>query len=81
MAIGTILSFYNLNLTKQVLTALSDVGLHWIEKMFHEDIELYKNLKTWLQERDQQVLIADGEGYASSLIIQSQFQLFIYLHI
>ncbi|TLS52447.1 mandelate racemase [Paenibacillus antri] len=60
---------YNLNLTKQVLTALSGVGLYWIEEMFHEDNELYKDLKLWLKERDQKVLIADGEGYASPRLV------------
>lgn len=65
---------YNLNLTKQVLTALSDVGLYWIEEMFHEDFELYKDLKSWLRERDQRVLIADGEGDASSRLLDWAMQ-------
>ncbi len=61
---------YNLNLTKQVLTELADAKLYWIEEMFHEDNELYKDLKSWLQERDQQVLIADGEGYAAPRLVE-----------
>jgi L-alanine-DL-glutamate epimerase and related enzymes of enolase superfamily len=65
---------YNLNLTKEVLTALSDVGLYWIEEMFHEDDQLYRNLKSWLKERNQHVLIADGEGYASPRLIDWAIQ-------
>ncbi|HZG74433.1 MAG TPA: enolase C-terminal domain-like protein [Paenibacillus sp.] len=61
---------YNLNLTKHVLTELADVKLYWIEEMFHEDNELYKDLKAWLRERDQQVLIADGEGYAAPRLVE-----------
>jgi len=60
---------YTLNLAKEVLAALSDVGLYWIEEAFHEDDELYKDLKSWLKERNQNVLIADGEGYASPRLI------------
>lgn len=61
---------YNLNLTKEVLTALSDVGLYWIEEAFHEDDQLYRDLKSWLKERNQNVLIADGEGYASPRLVE-----------
>lgn len=65
---------YNLNLTKEVLTALSDVGLYWIEEAFHEDDQLYKDLKSWLKERNQNVLIADGEGYASPRLVDWAIQ-------
>lgn len=65
---------YNLNLTKEVLTALSDVGLYWIEEAFHEDEALYGDLKSWLKERNQNVLIADGEGYASPRLIEWAIQ-------
>ncbi|WP_258171116.1 enolase C-terminal domain-like protein [Paenibacillus sp. R14(2021)] len=60
---------YNLNLTKEVLTAVSDVNLHWIEEMFHEDDALYADLKEWLRAQDQRVLIADGEGLASPHLV------------
>ncbi|MGO4548303.1 enolase C-terminal domain-like protein [Paenibacillus sp. 2TAB23] len=65
---------YNLNLTKEVLTALSDIDLYWIEEAFHEDDELYKDLKSWLKQRNQNVLIADGEGYASPRLVDWAIQ-------
>ncbi|WP_308637119.1 enolase C-terminal domain-like protein [Paenibacillus silvisoli] len=61
---------YNLNLTKEVLAASSDVNLYWIEEAFHEDDALYADLKAWLRERGQNVLIADGEGLASPHLVQ-----------
>ncbi|TYP76736.1 enolase C-terminal domain-like protein [Paenibacillus methanolicus] len=60
---------YNLNLAKEVLGALSDVNLYWLEEAFHEDDALYADLKSWLAERNQQVLIADGEGLASPFLV------------
>ncbi|MFC5647788.1 enolase C-terminal domain-like protein [Paenibacillus solisilvae] len=60
---------YNLNLTKDVLAALSDVNLYWIEEMFHEDEALYSDLRAWLNERSSKVLIADGEGLASPYLV------------
>lgn len=60
---------YNLNLTKEVLAAVKDVNLHWIEEAFHEDDALYADLKAWLRERGQNVLIADGEGLASPHLV------------
>ncbi|WP_245773097.1 enolase C-terminal domain-like protein [Paenibacillus catalpae] len=60
---------YNLNLTKEVLAAASDVNLYWIEEAFHEDDALYADLKAWLRERGQNVLIADGEGLASPHLV------------
>ncbi|WP_028610129.1 enolase C-terminal domain-like protein [Paenibacillus harenae] len=60
---------YNLNLTKEVLAAVADVNLYWIEEAFHEDDVLYADLKAWLQSRNQEVLIADGEGLASPHLV------------
>jgi L-rhamnonate dehydratase len=60
---------YNLNLTKEVLMALSHTNLYWIEEAFHEDAELYADLKTWMKERNMNVLIADGEGEASPSLV------------
>lgn len=60
---------YNLNLTKEVLTALADVNLYWLEEAFHEDEALYEDLKEWLLLRGQNVLIADGEGLASPHLV------------
>ena len=56
---------YTLNLAKHVLTETADCGIFWLEEAFHEDAVLYRDLKTWLAERDLPVLIADGEGDAS----------------
>jgi L-alanine-DL-glutamate epimerase-like enolase superfamily enzyme len=61
---------YNLNLTKEVLAALTDVNLYWLEEAFHEDEALYEDLKEWLQQRGQNVLIADGEGLASPHLVE-----------
>ena len=61
---------YNLNLTKEVLAALSDVNLYWLEEAFHEDEALYEDLKEWLRQRGQHVLIADGEGLASPHLVE-----------
>ena len=61
---------YNLNLTKEVLSALVDVNLYWLEEAFHEDDALYEDLKEWLRQRGQSVLIADGEGLASPHLIE-----------
>ncbi|MBP3963134.1 enolase C-terminal domain-like protein [Paenibacillus lignilyticus] len=60
---------YNLNLTKEVLAALTDVNLYWLEEAFHEDDALYADLKDWLLKRGQHVLIADGEGLASPHLV------------
>ncbi|WP_328804035.1 enolase C-terminal domain-like protein [Paenibacillus glycinis] len=61
---------YNLNLTKEVLAALTDVNLYWLEEAFHEDEALYEDLKAWLRERGQHVLIADGEGLAAPHLVE-----------
>lgn len=61
---------YNLNLTKEVLAASADVNLYWLEEAFHEDDALYADLKSWLADRGQRVLIADGEGLASPHLLE-----------
>ena len=43
------------------LTETSDCDVFWIEEMFEEDVELYRNLKAWIQEKGLKTLIADGE--------------------
>ncbi|MDQ3812957.1 MAG: mandelate racemase [Armatimonadota bacterium] len=60
---------YNLNLTKHVLAATADCQVFWMEEAFHEDPVLYRDLKTWLAERGLPILIADGEGQASSALL------------
>lgn len=56
---------YNLNLAKRVLDETADGGIFWLEEAFHEDAELYRDLREWLEQRKLPVLIADGEGSAS----------------
>ncbi|WP_135556652.1 enolase C-terminal domain-like protein [Paenibacillus cymbidii] len=65
---------YNLNLTKRVLEETADVGLYWIEEVFHEDRVLYADLKQWMDKRDIRVLIADGEGQASPSLLDWAFE-------
>ena len=60
---------YNLNLARQVLGETADCHLFWIEEAFHEDAVLYRHLKDWLQKEGLDVLIADGEGQASPLLL------------
>lgn len=60
---------YNLNLAKQVLLATADCKLFWIEEAFHEDPVLYRDLKEWQAANGLSVLIADGEGEASTRLV------------
>ncbi|MFC5464851.1 enolase C-terminal domain-like protein [Lederbergia graminis] len=60
---------YNLNLTKEVLLATKDANITWIEEPFHEDPELFKNLKEWMKTEGLDVMITDGEGDASNHIV------------
>jgi len=60
---------YNLNLAKQVLLATQDCNLLWLEEAFHEDPVLYRDLKEWQAANGLSILIADGEGEASSRLI------------
>jgi L-alanine-DL-glutamate epimerase-like enolase superfamily enzyme len=61
---------YNLNLAKHVLAETADCGIFWLEEAFHEDPVLYRDLRSWLAERDLPVLIADGEGRADSNLLE-----------
>jgi L-rhamnonate dehydratase len=60
---------YNLNLTKELLNAVSNANIFWIEEPFHEDPELFKDLKQWMGSHNLQTMIADGEGLAAPFII------------
>ncbi len=60
---------YNLNLTKHVLQETASCTLYWLEEAFHEDRELYTDLKQWLAANGYPILIADGEGEASSHLL------------
>jgi L-alanine-DL-glutamate epimerase-like enolase superfamily enzyme len=60
---------YNLNITREFLSAVKDTKLFWLEEAFHEDNVLYGKLKEWMAEQGMAVLIADGEGYACEAIV------------
>ncbi len=60
---------YTLNLAKHVLEETADCGVFWLEEAFHEDPVLYRDLKDWLARRNLPVLIADGEGEASTHLL------------
>jgi L-rhamnonate dehydratase len=61
---------YNLNLTKQVLSALADCRIYWVEEAFHEDPVLYSDLRDWLGTQGLRTLIADGEGWAPPSLVE-----------
>jgi L-rhamnonate dehydratase len=60
---------YNLNITKRVLANTADDRIFWMEEAFHEDPILYADLREWIRAQNLDVLIADGEGLASSGLI------------
>jgi L-rhamnonate dehydratase len=61
---------YNYNLTIRVLHETRDCDIWWIEEAFHEDPVLYTHLRSWLRAEGMKILIADGEGVASPLMLQ-----------
>ena len=61
---------YTLNVTKRVLAETADCGVFWMEEPFHEDPRLYECLKEWLAAENLPVLIADGEGDASTHLME-----------
>ncbi|NHN33709.1 mandelate racemase [Paenibacillus sp. S3N08] len=60
---------YNLNLTKEFLLGVEDTKLYWLEEAFHEDDQLYADLREWMKQREMHVLISDGEGLAAPPIV------------
>lgn len=60
---------YNLNIAKQILAETAGCDLFWLEEAFHEDPVLYEDLHEWMAEEGLSVLIADGEGQASPLLL------------
>jgi L-rhamnonate dehydratase len=60
---------YNLNLAKRVLEETALCKIHWLEEAFHEDQVLYEDLANWLRAHDLHTLIADGEGEASTHLL------------
>ena len=43
------------------LNETSNCDVFWIEEMFEEEVELYRNLKAFIQEKGLKTFIADGE--------------------
>ncbi len=60
---------YNLNLTKRVLAETAECAVFWMEEPFHEDPMLYADLRAWLRQENLPILIADGEGDASTRLL------------
>lgn len=60
---------YTLNLAKRVLSETAACRLYWLEEAFHEDAELYRDLKEWLAGQGMPIFIADGEGEASPSLL------------
>ncbi len=60
---------YNLNLAKRVLAETADCQIFWIEEAFHEDPVLYQDLRKWMSNTGINVLVADGEGQASPMLM------------
>ena len=60
---------YNYNIARRVLEETADCKLFWLEEAFHEDPELYGNLRDWISREGLSVLIADGEGWASTALM------------
>ena len=60
---------YILNIAKRVLAETADCKLFWLEEAFHEDPELYEELHRWMDAEGLSVLIADGEGWASTALM------------
>jgi L-rhamnonate dehydratase len=60
---------YNLNLTKEVLSATAVSNLTWIEEPFHEDPAYLKDLKAWIKKEGLNVMVTDGEGNAAPQIV------------
>jgi L-alanine-DL-glutamate epimerase-like enolase superfamily enzyme len=60
---------YNLNLTKRVLSELSDCEVTWIEEPFGDDPVLYEDLKGWLAAMGLGILIASGEESQSEALL------------
>ena len=60
---------YNYNIARRVLAETADCDLFWLEEAFHEDPELYGALRTWMDAEGIPALIADGEGWAATALM------------
>ena len=60
---------FNFNIARRVLAETADCNLFWLEEAFHEDTELYAELRRWMQAEGIATLIADGEGWAAEALM------------
>lgn len=60
---------YNLNLAKRVLEETAACNIYWLEEAFHEDQVFYQDLSDWMRSNGMRILIADGEGEASTHLL------------
>ncbi len=60
---------FNFNIARRVLAETADCNLFWLEEAFHEDPELYAELRRWMQAEGIAALIADGEGWAAEALM------------
>ena len=60
---------FNFNLARRVLAETADCDLFWLEEAFHEDPVLYEELRRWIDDEGLSVLIADGEGWAATALM------------
>jgi L-alanine-DL-glutamate epimerase-like enolase superfamily enzyme len=61
---------WNANIAKQVLAAVADCNILWLEEAFHEDPILYEHLQGWMGEQGMRTWIADGEGLAAPKLLE-----------
>lgn len=60
---------YNFNIARRILAETADCNVFWLEEAFHEDPELYRRLREWLDAESLPTLIADGEGGAAEALL------------
>ncbi len=60
---------YNFNMARRVLAETADCNLFWLEEAFQEDPELYGALRKWMDAEGIAALIADGEGWAATALM------------
>lgn len=60
---------FNFNIARRVLEETADCDVFWLEEAFHEDPLLYEALRAWLDAQGINTLIADGEGWAATALM------------
>ena len=60
---------FNFNIARRVLEETADCDVFWLEEAFHEDPLLYEALRAWLDAQGIKTLIADGEGWAATALM------------